>query len=205
MIEDESDNVGISSTIVTPREESIQLVKRCRRKNLGSISHSNSNKNNDNNGNDNDNDNDNVDEISLNLPAKKSKIDNELLQVFLQWYFRFGHNISELFPNSKSCLNDLPKLIVMIDCIESWSPMMISCLIHTLHTMHENFQMYLKNQRQTVYNLPFILIMGVATTKRLLSLSIDGEASALISSKFFQFEPSNQVCVMCTTRFTIRC
>ena len=141
-------------------------------------------------------------EINLNLPPKKHRIDNELLQVFLQWYFRFGDKISRIYPNSKSCLNDLPKLIIIIDCIESWSPIMISCLIHSLHTMHENFQMFLQSQTQTqieiaIDNLPFILIMGVATSKRLLSLSIDCQASKLISTKFFQFEPSNKVCPIC--------
>ena len=191
------DNVdSVSSVSAVPQQHSHEnsVKTECDQDRHSSISTNNNSNDNGNNTNESDFD------INFNLPPDNQKIGNELMQVFLQWYFKYSEYITKYYPYSQTCLNNLPKLIIIIDKIESWSPIMISSLIHTLHSMHQLFDPYIneinkncQNELYKINNLPFILVMGVASTKRMLSLMIDSDAQQLLSTKFFKFENSCKV------------
>ena len=152
-------------------------------------------------------------------------------------------------------MNGFPKVILMIDSVESWSPAMISSLVVTLHELHRiSSEQYRGNgngsgsegmrnrnigsdlliqrkRRENMANkennamainvgtievmdmnvnsksssvsstrdgrgeydlafLPFVLVLGVATTRNVLSLILEPNAFAMLSTRVFHFQPS---------------
>ena len=130
----------------------------------------------------------------LKLPPMTDNKD-DVLRIFILWYLSNYPLLNEFWKkkhdndNIKSCVHDsLSKIVIMIDCIEQWSPMMLSSLIHILHGMHENYKIQFK-----ATSMPFILILGVSTTENLLSRMIEHDALRLLSVSLYYFKSSQEL------------
>ena len=129
----------------------------------------------------------------LKLPELNNINNNDVLSIFIFWYFKYSHLINNYWKKNKNiqcCFNKLPKIIIMIDCIEYWSPLLLSSLIYMLHGMSNNYHNYHNNQNQFKKIIPFILVLGVSTMDNLLSKMIEPESLNLLSIHRYYFQSS---------------
>merc|ERR1712176_205176 len=94
-------------------------------------------------------------------------IKNEVLRTFVLWYFE----------NLNKFKKDFSKIVSIIDCIEAWDPLILSCLIFTLHSLAEQ-------------PIPFVLVFGCSSTDVLLSQMLENDALSCLSVHRFYFKPS---------------
>ena len=151
----------------------------------------------------------NMNEI-LKLPQLNNINNNDILSIFILWYFKYSHLINNYWKKNKNiqcCFNKLPKIIIMIDCIEYWSPLLLSSLIYILHGMSNNY--YNNNNNNNNNNnqfdkiIPFILVLGVSTNDNLLSKMIEPESLKLLSISRYYFESSYKIYKKVTEKILI--
>jgi len=120
----------------------------------------------------------------LHLPTLEST-QNEVLRTFMMWYFKHSKCVLKFCKHNtqhiESCFDGLPKIVIMLDCIEQWSPHLLSSLIYTLHDMKDGVN---------GCHIPFVLVLGVSTTEDLLGRMVEGDALRLLSVSRYYFKPS---------------
>ena len=125
-------------------------------------------------------------ETVLKLPPI-SLTKNEPLRTFMLWYFANASKINQYWKRNnfiQSCFDNLPKIVIMIDCIEQWSPAVLSALIYTLHSFNDS------DFDASSLRIPFVLVFGVSSTDNLLSRMIESDALRLLSVRRFYFKSS---------------
>jgi len=119
---------------------------------------------------------------SLSIP-NLSGIRNEILRTFTRWYFTHSELIYKHWPHNdalRSCLSELPKIVVVIDCIEHCPPQLLSSIIYTLHGLTDGAR-----------HVPFVLVLGASSTELALSRMVESDALRLLSVSRYYFEPSH--------------
>jgi len=103
------------------------------------------------------------------------------------WRSQSGSEADDL----RSCFGGFPKIVVVIDSIEQWSPLILSSLIYTLWGITENYGT--NTVPSNSERIPFIVVLGVSTTEDLLSRMIEPDALRLLSVSRHHLEPSHKL------------
>ena len=91
----------------------------------------------------------------------------------------------------ESCFGGFSKIMVKIESVEQWSPLILSSLVYALHGITDNYRHI--TARHGVNHIPFMLVLGVSTTEDLLSRMVEPDALRLLSVSRHYFEPSHKL------------